>query len=283
MTGKHWYNNGNKELQIGPNEEIPNGFNRGRLPYSIETRNKLRLSNLNKSKEQKEAENKKRSDTIKKTYSLKSKEEIDLAVQKRRDVWNSKSDEEKQEYRNKLSASLKGKNAGKIPWNKGLTKETDERVKRNAEHTSEANKLKSNHIKETDPEYFSRRRNNINDVMRANNSFNRSAPEDKYYAELVNKYGSDGVVRWYLDERYPFVCDFYIPSEDLFIELNKHWTHGFHPFNSSSLDDTSKLENWKELAKSSKYYKNAIYVWTILDVKKQKIAKENGLNYKVIY
>ena len=283
MAGKHWYNNGNVETQIGPDEEIPNGFIRGRLPYSDETRNKLRLSNLNKSKEQKEAENKKRSDTLKKTYSLKSKEEIDFAVQKRKDTWNSKSEEEKQEYKNKLSASLKGKNTGKIPWNKGLTKETDARVKVNAEHTSEANKIKSKHIKETNPEYFSNWRSRMNDVMRANNSFNRSIPEDKYYDELVKEYGEDNVVRWYSDDRYPFVCDFYIPSEDLFIELNKHWTHGGHQFDELNLEDISKLEIWKELAKSSKYYKNAIYVWAKLDVEKSKMAKDKNLNYKVIY
>lgn len=283
MAGKPWYNNGEIEIQKWPNEEIPDGFVRGRLPLSAETKNKLKISNLNKSKEQKEAENKKRSDTLKKTFSLKTQEEKDNTIQKRKDAWDNKSDEEKQEYRNKLSASLKGKNSGKEPWNKGLTKETDDRVKLNAEHTSETNKIKSNHIKETNPEYFSNWRNKINDVMRVNNSFNRSIPEDRYYEELVKKYGEDDVVRWYSDERYPFVCDFYIPSEDLFIELNKHWTHGGHPFDELNVDDISKLEIWEELAKSSKYYKNAIYVWTELDVKKSKTAKDKNLNYKVIY
>lgn len=283
MAGKPWYNNGKIEIQRGQSEEIPDGFVRGRLPLSTETKNKLKISNLNKSKEQKEAENKKRSDTLKKTFSLKTQEEKDITIQKRKDAWDNKSDEEKQEYRNKLSASLKGKNSGKEPWNKGLTKETDERVKLNAEHTSETNKIKSNHIKETNPEYFSNWRNRVNDVMRVNNSFNRSIPEDRYYEELVKKYGEDDVVRWYSDERYPFVCDFYIPSEDLFIELNRHWTHGGHPFDELNVDDISKLEIWEELAKSSKYYKNAIYVWTELDVKKSKTAKDKNLNYKVIY
>lgn len=37
--------------------------------------------------------------------------------------------------KNKISTTLKGN----IPWNKGLTKETDERVKKNAESTSKAN------------------------------------------------------------------------------------------------------------------------------------------------
>ena len=49
------------------------------------------------------------------------------------------------------------------------------------------------------------------------------------------------------------------------------------------VNDISKLEDWQERAKTSRFYKNAIYVWTNLDVRKQKCAKENNLNYKVIY
>ena len=69
----------------------------------------------------------------------------------------------------------------------------------------------------------------------------------------------------------------------MFIEVNKHWTHGGHPFNEKDLNDISKLEDWEEKAKISKFYRNAIYVWTDLDIRKQKYAKENNLNYKVIY
>ena len=120
--------------------------------------------------------------------------------------------------------------------------------------------------------------------MRANNSFNRSIAEDRYYEQLKGQYGDSNVIRWYTDkERYPFACDFYIPSEDLFIEFNRTWTHGGHPFDPMSLEDISKLEMWEEKAKTSKYYKNAIYTWTVLDVKKRKYAEDHNLNYKVIY
>ena len=90
-------------------------------------------------------------------------------------------------------------------------------------------------------------------------------------------------MRWYSEERYPFACDFYIPSKDLFIELNKHWTHGKHPFDNTNKDDVAVLNMWTELAKTSEYYRGAIYTWTDLDVRKQKIAKENFLNYITIY
>lgn len=283
MAGKPWYNNGDMEIQKGSWEEIPDGFVRGRLPLSDEKRKNISLSHSNKSKEQKDEENRKRSNSLRTTYSKKSKEEIDSIIQKRKDAWAEKTDDEIAEYKRNLSASSKGKNVGKTPWNKGLTKETDERVFLNSKHTSKTNKEKASKIKENDPDFYTRWRQNINDVMRNNNSFNRSIAEDNYYKELVRKYGESDVIRWYSDERYPFVCDFYIPSKDLFIELNKHWTHGGHSFDELSLEDISKLENWKEMSKTSKYYLNAIYTWTVLDVKKQKTAKENHLNYEVIY
>ena len=58
-------------------------------------------------------------------------------------------------------------------------------------------------------------------------SFKKSKKEDLYYNYLCNIYGSDDVVRQYSDDRYPFSCDFYIKSKDLFIECNFHWTHGY--------------------------------------------------------
>ena len=120
-------------------------------------------------------------------------------------------------------------------------------------------------------------------TKKKNNSFNTSNPENSMYTDLCNHYGEDNVIRQYRDERYPYTCDFYIPSEDLFIEYNGNWTHGGHPFDETNLDDISKLEEWEEKSKDHKYYQNAIYTWTKLDVKKQQIAKQNNLNYIVIY
>ena len=120
-------------------------------------------------------------------------------------------------------------------------------------------------------------------TKKKNNSFNISNPEKNMYADLCNKYGVDNVETQYMDKRYPFACDFYIPSEDLFIEYNGTWTHGGHPFDETNLDDVHQLDIWKEKAKTSKYYRNAIYTWTKLDVRKQQIAKENNLNYLTIY
>ena len=76
-----------------------------------------------------------------------------------------------------------------------------------------------------------------------NKSWNTSTPEDKYYGYLCSKYGAADIVRQYKDDRYPFACDFYIKSEDLFIELNFSWTHDGHRFDINSQEDLKKLED----------------------------------------
>ena len=121
-------------------------------------------------------------------------------------------------------------------------------------------------------------------TKKKNNSFNSSIPEQDLYKQLLKENVNKTIYRNYKDdERYPYYCDFYIKEDDLFIELNAHWTHGGHPFDETNEEDIKTLNEWKEKAKTSKFYKNAIETWTIRDVKKAKCAKENNLNYKVIY
>lgn len=107
--------------------------------------------------------------------------------------------------------------------------------------------------------------------------------ERRMYKILCRKYSI--VLRHYRDPRYSrdtgymFECDFYIPSEDLFIELNAHPTHGLHPFSKEK-----DKELYEKLIKSNKPWdKNFLESWTVRDVEKMNIAKENNLNYIVIY
>ena len=117
-----------------------------------------------------------------------------------------------------------------------------------------------------------------------NNSFNSSTPEDEYFEYLLETYGNDNVLRQHsIDERYPFNCDFYIPSEDLFIEYQGTWTHGGHLFDLNSIEDQEKLKQWKIKAENSSYYANAITVWTVSDPLKYQTALKNNLNIKFIY
>ena len=112
---------------------------------------------------------------------------------------------------------------------------------------------------------------------------NSSSTEDAVYIELCKLFTKEGVIHHYMETRYPYHCDFYIKSLDLFIEINAHWTHGKHFFNKDNPDDILLLEKWKKKAITSKYYKNAIYVWTILDLKKLQLAKDNHLNYIALF
>lgn len=120
-------------------------------------------------------------------------------------------------------------------------------------------------------------------TMHKNNSFNKSKAEENYYKLLLENYSEDDIKRNHSTDKYPFRCDFYIPSEDRYIECNYHWTHGGHPFDPNNLDDIAKLELWQEKAKTSKFYKNAIKTWTERDVKKIQTARENNLNIEFLY
>lgn len=120
-----------------------------------------------------------------------------------------------------------------------------------------------------------------NSTKRENGSFNKSSSEDLMYAELIEKYGIDNVKRQYMDDRYPYNCDFYIESEDVFIELNAHWTHGPRPFDPNDTECQELLSKWQ--SKGTKFYNQAIYVWTDLDIRKKQIADQNNLRYIRIY
>ena len=112
-------------------------------------------------------------------------------------------------------------------------------------------------------------------TKKKNGTLNTSIPENKSYLILKEKYPD--IIKQYLSNLYPFNCDFYIPSLDLYIECNYHWTHGGHPFDPTNIDDINKLNYWQE--KNTKFYQSAIKTWTIRDVNKRNIAKQNKLNY----
>ena len=111
-------------------------------------------------------------------------------------------------------------------------------------------------------------------TKKKNKSFKKSKIEITSYNLLKEKFSD--VIYHYKSELYPFVCDFYIPSLDLYIECNYHWTHGSKPFENST-EDIKKLTIWK--SKNSNYYINAIQCWTVRDVLKRNTAKQNHLNY----
>lgn len=124
----------------------------------------------------------------------------------------------------------------------------------------------------------------VGESKRINKTWSTSQPEEDMYMLLRNKFDKDDVVRQYKCERYPFYCDFYIKSLDLFIELNATWLHGNHWFDSNNKDDLDVLHVFEQKVRASKpFYKVAIDVWTVRDVKKRQMAIDNHLNYVVFW
>lgn len=122
----------------------------------------------------------------------------------------------------------------------------------------------------------------IYDTKRKNHTFHTSVSEEYLYGVLVSKFGESDVLRQYKSGSYPFACDFYIKSKDLYVELNATWTHGGHWFGGRE-DDTDVLSAWNEKAIDSEYYQNAVRVWTERDVVKRSAARQNNLNYIVFW
>ena len=102
-------------------------------------------------------------------------------------------------------------------------------------------------------------------------NLNTSQVEKRIAREL------QGFEREYMSDEYPYHADFYDSDRDLFIEVNAHWTHGGHWYDTFSSFDAKKLDAWK--LKNSRYIDKAIKTWTLSDVAKRQCARDNKLNY----
>ena len=124
-------------------------------------------------------------------------------------------------------------------------------------------------------------------TQKKNNSFNKSSFEENVYNKLLTIFNKKDILRQYKSNLYPFACDFYIKSLDLYIECNGHWSHGWYHNKCLGSFDKDNPEHIKILnlykSKNTKFYKTAIYVWTDLDVRKLETFKKNNLNYKIFW
>jgi hypothetical protein len=148
-------------------------------------------------------------------------------------------------------------------------------------------KAKSTCLMRYGNEYYQRTESakiRAHETRKRNKSYSKSSFEDLFFKLVSEQITENAIIQQYRnDARYPFACDFYVPVLDLFIEINAHFTHGKHPFNSQCEEDIKQLELWK--VKQEKYpaYKTAIDVWTRRDPLKMKTAKDNNLNYICLY
>ena len=144
-----------------------------------------------------------------------------------------------------------------------------------------------------DPAFVENRQQKQYETKRKNHSFKTSKQEDSIFKLLCEKFSAENVIRQYRDKnRYPFHCDFYIKSADLFIECNFHWTHCGHFFNAADKNDIAYVRELKQNADRIRaknntikrnLYDNAIEVWTVRDPNKIKAATNNHLNYVTLW
>lgn len=143
-----------------------------------------------------------------------------------------------------------------------------------------------------DKEWVDKINQKIYETKKKNGSLKGSNAEDIIYQFLVYKFDFENIEYHYKDnQRYNFVCDFYIPKLDLFIEINFDPSHGFEPFDPENSKHLERLQQWqlkakeidKRTGKTKDRYKNFIDVWTIADPIKFLTAKENNLNYLTFY
>lgn len=112
----------------------------------------------------------------------------------------------------------------------------------------------------------------------------KSSYELTIFKLLVEKYGFDDVFYEYglhpYDDRYPYNCDFYIKSLDLFIELNIHPSHGGKWYLDTN-EDKLRLEHLK--SSSTRSSNNKVLTWGGRDIDKRITAKTNKLKYLVFW
>ena len=272
-----FYNNGLKCIKVYEGDEIPKGYVKGTL-------NKQTAWNKGLTKEDPRVKA-----NVEKCHSARKEKNNYQA-------WNKgkKAEEDARVAKNieNMKNTLLDKygivNPGQlehVAWNKGLTKETDKRVNKISKSNkgkiawNKGLKIGSNWTEES---FFKRYMTQLENGTLGKNK--DSNAEKNYYEYLLTIYDESDIIKQYYDkERYPFKCDFYIKSEDLFIEVHGNWTHGKMPYIKDNPLCIEQLNDWQEKAKKSNYYKNAIYTWTDLDVRKLETMKKNNLNYQIIY
>ncbi len=181
-----------------------------------------------------------------------------------KETWSKRTSEQIQQRKDRISAA-----------NQNLSEE---------QKLHKSNKFRQSFAKTWGAKTPEQKKSYINKMQytkKCRGTLNISNQENKCFDLLVSKFGD--VKRQYKSNVYPFYCDFYIPSVDLYIELNFHWTHGNHLFNANNQQDLNLLQIWRQKAKTSKFYQNAIRIWTQKDPEKFKIVKQNNLNFLSFY
>ncbi len=170
------------------------------------------------------------------------------------------------------------KAGGKEAYYKQLKETTDERVIEKYGSLEAYGKIVSDSVKKAFQENNSIAKRY--ETLKKTKRFTKSKQEDDTYDYLLQFYNAEDVIRNYKCDKYPFMCDFYIKSLDLYIECNYHWSHGNEPFVGKE-SQLKVLEDWK--SKNYVQHKHAYKIWSEVDPSKIECAKNNNLTYLMLY
>lgn len=109
-----------------------------------------------------------------------------------------------------------------------------------------------------------------------------SKPEEKMYELLCTIFGKDNIARQYKSVRYPFLCDFYLAKEDIYIEYNGTYFHCDCLYDEER-DKEKYLKLVERCTEEHPSYKRVFDVWIKGDVEKYNVAKNNNLNLVIFY
>lgn len=275
---KEFYTNGVTSIKLAPDEPIPDGFWKGRT-FKVNTWNKGKTKEEDPRIAQNVAnmaETRKRNGSYENPWNKDKTKETDPRLQvvsdkvrvamQGKEPWN-KDQSLSDEHKANLSKAMKGK----VPYNKGLTKETHDALRRASE------KLKGHPCFVTDWEAAKQKEY---DTKKKNHSFNSSKPEQELISKLIAEYGEEDVIHPYRDERYPFNCDVYIKSQDLFIEFNGTVEHNGGPYDSTNPEHVKEAihieDRARDLGPNSRYW-NILRWWTQIDPKNLKLFVKTNL------
>lgn len=111
----------------------------------------------------------------------------------------------------------------------------------------------------------------------ANGTHKSSLAENEFYQKLCLFIDKSDIERGYVDkQRYPFNCDFYIKSKDLFIEYQGHQTHGYEPYDATNPEHRVYCDRLQASGFDT-------YNWTTRDPNKVAFAKQHKINLLLIY
>lgn len=114
----------------------------------------------------------------------------------------------------------------------------------------------------------------------SSNRYKNTAGERIIYQALCLIYDKDNIVQQYRSKEYPFICDFYIKSKNLYIEYQGSQYHQDHLYTGSERD----LEIINEYKERCPEFGDAVELnWTVKDLIKRDKCIENNVKMIFVY